>query len=141
MQRLTDREERDAATKKVVDSKSRKKLIVAGPGTGKTHIFDMLIRKKEEGAPREEAFLVLTFIGGLTADLKRKFRRADEEPRAKVHTLHEYCRDLVGLSKGAKGGDQQYYVKLPTLIKEDWEWLKEKEWLPQPCRLLSCIRR
>ncbi len=41
------REAREAATSRILKDKSDKKVIVAGPGTGKTHLFGELFASKE----------------------------------------------------------------------------------------------
>jgi hypothetical protein len=56
-----------AATDRVLASKSRKKLVVAGPGAGKTYLFRELL-KSADGSSEQR--LVLTFIntGGQRVD-------------------------------------------------------------------------
>jgi superfamily II DNA or RNA helicase len=56
------------ATDAILNSKSVKKLIVAGPGTGKTFIFKKLITGVG-GTPKST--IVLTFINTLKADLHK----------------------------------------------------------------------
>jgi ATP-dependent DNA helicase UvrD/PcrA len=56
--------ERDLATEEIVTSKSRKKLIVAGPGTGKSFTFRRVLEACEDRG------LALTFIRNLVADLE-----------------------------------------------------------------------
>ncbi len=68
-----------------------KKLIIAGPGTGKTHTFKALINQN----PGKN--LVMTFINNLVADL-----RADLGGIADVNTFHGYSRHLLH-SFGAPG--------------------------------------
>ena len=65
----TDEErELNAAVARVLDSNSRKKLVVAGPGAGKTTLFRELLAQAHGGAADR---LVLTFINNLKADLDR----------------------------------------------------------------------
>ena len=63
------REAREAATNRILKDKSNKKVIVAGPGTGKTHLFGELFASKE-GATK----LTLTFINALVEDLSLALR-------------------------------------------------------------------
>jgi len=53
----------------------------------------------------------------LTVDLEQKLGKV-----AKVHTLHDYCRELLG--HGPKTTGVRRYVELTRLIKRDWEYLK-----------------
>lgn len=75
------REAREAATNRILKDKSNKKVIVAGPGTGKTHLFGELFASKE-GATK----LTLTFINALVEDLSLALRGISD-----VKTLHGYA--------------------------------------------------
>ncbi len=73
-------QDRDDYVQKIVKSDASKKLIVAGPGTGKTHTFKQILYGKD---PKKN--LVMTFINKLTDDLK-----CDLHKWAKVMTFHKY---------------------------------------------------
>jgi hypothetical protein len=60
--------ELDEAIERVLASKSRKKLVVAGPGAGKTTLFRKLL---DSTAGATDQRLVLTFINNLKSDLDR----------------------------------------------------------------------
>lgn len=86
-------EHRDACTLAIVASNARHKLVVAGPGTGKTYTFGELLRH------RPGPSLVLTLINNLVADMRP--RLADHADVRTFHsfslgTLHEIAVD--GLS-------------------------------------------
>lgn len=68
------------AVDKVLASKSRKKLVVAGPGAGKTTLFRKLL---EAAIGQRENRLVLTFINNLKDDLERTLGDISQ-----VFTLH-----------------------------------------------------
>ncbi|SRR6266487_7072271 len=72
---------------RVVTSKSAKKLIVAGPGAGKTTLFKTLL-KASPGCKEDR--LVLTFINSLKDDLENQL-----SDYASVFTLHGYCLGLL----------------------------------------------
>ena len=74
-------QKRTDATNAIIESAFEKKLIVAGPGTGKTFTFR---RALEECGGRG---LALTFIRNLVADL-----RAELEDIADVYTFHGFCK-------------------------------------------------
>lgn len=76
-------QELQAATDRILQSDSRKKLTVAGPGTGKTFIFRRLL---EQCAGQPDERLVLTFINNLKDDIERSVWHL-----AQVSTLHGYC--------------------------------------------------
>jgi superfamily I DNA/RNA helicase len=81
-----ERELNDAVDRTLA-CESHKKLVVAGPGAGKTTLFRKLL-DKADGGPRQR--LVLTFINNLKADLDRSLGDA-----AEVFTLHGYCQHLL----------------------------------------------
>ncbi len=93
----------------ILNSTSPKKLIVAGPGTGKTHTFKELLRKN--GGEN----LVMTFINNLVRELTE-----DLGDVADVNTFHGYCRHLLHAHPAA-GIDTRfhYFPALPNLIEHD----------------------
>ena len=111
--------ELQAATDRILQSDNRKKLIVAGPGTGKTFIFRELL---QQCAGQPDQRLVLTFINNLKDDLERSLGHL-----AHVATLHGYCqRSLYQHAelRGGLTGDFICYPGLVSLIKQDWGWFR-----------------
>jgi superfamily I DNA/RNA helicase len=108
-----------AAVQRVLVSDSRKKLVVAGPGTGKTAVFRQLLEAAEGD---QETRLVLTFINNLKNDLERSLGDVTG-----VFTLHGYCQYLLhrdaNLRRGLTEGFR-CYPGLVSLIKRDWTWLE-----------------
>jgi superfamily I DNA/RNA helicase len=104
---------RAEALKAILDSDAEKKLIVAGPGTGKTHTFHKALEQCGERG------LALTFIRNLVADLSSAL-----DDVADVFTFHGFCKHLVhrnpvaGLTK-----NWDYYPSLKDLLLIDLEWL------------------
>ena len=80
------------AVDKVLNSQSEKKLVVAGPGAGKTYLFKMLLEAKRGDAKRH---LVITFVNNLKDDLE-----ANLGDLARVFTLHGYCQFLLRQMRG-----------------------------------------
>ena len=107
------------AIRRILTSQSKKKLVVAGPGVGKTTLFRKLLDQSSGDAEQQ---LVLTFIHNLKTDLERSLGNA-----AKVFTLHGYCQHLLHRNEELRNGlssDFRCYPGLASLIKKDWEWLK-----------------
>jgi superfamily I DNA/RNA helicase len=107
------RQERSASTDAIVRSAARKRLIVAGPGTGKSFTFRKALAEAILAAGGGRG-LALTFIRNLVADLTK-----DLGDLADVFTFHGYCKHLMhqhnvgGLQAGA------YYPPLIELAIED----------------------
>ena len=110
------------AIERVVTSKSVKKLIVAGPGAGKTTLFKTLL--KATGGSSSDR-LVLTFINSLKDDLETQLAEY-----AKVFTLHGYCFGLLhGKEKLREGLSAEFRCQpgLASLIRADWTYIHECE--------------
>ena len=110
------------ATDRILQSDSRKRLVVAGPGTGKTFLF----RKLLEASPGErDQRLILTFINNLKDDIDRSLGEL-----ARTFTLHGYCQHLLYRHAELRGGlstEFRCYPGLVSLIKKDWEWLRDSQ--------------
>ena len=111
-----------AAIEKVLKSPSRKKLVLAGPGTGKTYLFKLLL-ESIAGDPNRR--IVLTFLNNLRDDLEEHLSGL-----ANVYTLHSYCLGL--LYKNPKIGiglssNFNCFPGLASIIANDWELIKDEE--------------
>ena len=117
-------EARAAMTAAIVDSETAKKLVVAGPGTGKTYLFKEALQAVGGNG------LALTFIRNLVSDLEEALCDF-----AEVFTFHGYCKRQMHLNS-AEGlvGHLDYYPPFldlvvydqrllgrPNLMKEDVE--------------------
>lgn len=103
------------ATDLIIASESRKKLIVSGPGTGKTFAF---VRLLEKASGTRKTRLALTFLKYLRDDLNRGVGDLCE-----VRTFHGYCSSLLRAHEGLRGGlsvDFEIQPRLATLIEGDW---------------------
>jgi superfamily I DNA/RNA helicase len=106
-------EGRTAATDSVVGSDADKRLIVAGPGTGKSFTFKKALAQAIEEAGEGKG-LALTFIRNLVADLQRDLG----ELLADVNTFHGYCKGLMHHHIGELAGADLYPL-LIDLLAED----------------------
>lgn len=110
---MNDRNDQEKDRKKcsdlILNSPAKKKIIVAGAGTGKTFTFQELLKGKNGNA------LALTFINNLADDLENEL-----EGLAKSQTFHGYC--IMLLHRTPFGGiDAGFHIfpKLPKIIKSD----------------------
>ena len=99
----------------IIGSAAPRKVIVAGPGTGKTTLFRRFLQARD--GLRDER-LVLTFINNLKAELDEAFGQL-----ARVLTFHGYCRHLLHRRPRMRAGLSEnfhYFPPLPSLIGSDW---------------------
>ena len=97
---------------KILESVSTKKVVVAGPGTGKTYLFKEILKNKKNT-------LTLTFVNSLVEDLSLELCGMSE-----VRTLHSFARGML-----AKLTNSQINVfrKLSNIVEEDGKILLETE--------------
>lgn len=100
---------RAEATERVVASDARRKLIIAGPGTGKTYTFKRALEAVGGGG------LALTFIRNLVRDLEGELSEL-----ADVFTFHGFCKHLLH-KIGVEGISPtfDFYPPLLSLLAED----------------------
>jgi superfamily I DNA/RNA helicase len=96
----------------ILVSKANKKIVVAGPGTGKTYLFKKLLEGKTNT-------LTLTFINSLVEDLSLELCGMSD-----VKTLHGFARSAL---KRTAGRDVKVFPKLAEVIKEDAKILLDKD--------------
>lgn len=124
------KEELDQAIDNIIASTSHNRLVVAGPGTGKTTLFKRLL----DGAGARHRRLVLTFINNLKDDLASSLGQF-----ADVYTFHGYCHYLLRRSAALRGQLTEtffYFPALASLIKRDWETVNDGD-CPQ---VVGCMR-
>lgn len=104
-------EESKKHTDAIVKSTSRKKIVVAGPGTGKTYLFKKIIEGKNNT-------LTLTFVNALVEDLSLELYGISD-----VKTLHSFARSTLSSNIGAV----KIFPNLSKVIKEDAKILLGKD--------------
>lgn len=94
---------------RILNSDAPRKVIVSGPGTGKTHTFKELLSSKDGNC------LALTFINNLANKLKK-----DLNGYAKACTFHKFCKELLHVIPKTDLTDKfELFPKLETIIKSD----------------------
>lgn len=101
--------DREKYSNAIVLSKDKKKIIVAGPGTGKTFTF------KQVSDSIAGNKIILTFIRKLVSEMKPKF-----DSFVEVKTFHELCKGLLH----KKLGYFDIEPFLPKIIQEDSDLLE-----------------
>lgn len=100
--------ERRAALEAILSSGADKKLIVAGPGTGKTHTFKAALERAGGG-------VALTFIRALVRDL----RVALADTAEIVNTFHGFAKHLLHSHPYGVDADFWYCPELPIIVARD----------------------
>lgn len=108
--------EREKHVEAVLQSTSNKKIVVAGPGTGKTHLFKQILKGKKKT-------LTLTFVNSLVEDLSLDLCGISD-----VRTLHGFALGVIktATKKSANKKSIKLFPKLGQVIKEDAAILLEE---------------
>lgn len=106
------KKERSEYVSKILESSSSKKVVVAGPGTGKTYLFKQILQNKSHT-------LTLTFVNSLVEDLSLELYGISE-----VRTLHSYARSILSKLTNKKINVFHYLSKL---IQEDAKIIINKD--------------
>ncbi|MBS4051434.1 MAG: ATP-dependent helicase [Methylomonas sp.] len=104
--------QRQQSVAAILDSESRHKIVVAGPGTGKTYLFKEMLKGKTNT-------LTLTFVNALVEDLSLELYGTSE-----VRTLHSYARAELGKFASTS---IKVFPKLPQIVKEDAKLLLDRD--------------
>jgi len=102
---ISQKEERVKILQSILKSKAKKKIIVAGAGTGKTFTFGEILKLNPDGAN-----IVMTFIRLLRNDMEGSLGKY-----AEVRTFHEFCKKILHENRGGF----ILYPNLTTIINED----------------------
>jgi superfamily I DNA/RNA helicase len=94
---------RQAYIDEVVKSDARRKIVVAGPGTGKTYLFRKILEGKKN-------CLTLTFVNSLVSDLSLELCGLSE-----VKTLHSFALGILA----KLGNPQKIFPKLSAVMRHD----------------------
>lgn len=117
MEREAETEEQALQTenlKRILESDAPKKLIVAGPGTGKTYTFKVLLERAAQSRN-----LAVTFINNLASDLSRELGSM-----ADARTFHSFSKWMLHrMPSTGLSHEFQIYPDLAQIITEDFEIL------------------
>jgi len=94
----------------ILSSDNTKKLVLGGPGTGKSYLFKKYCRK----LTKESNILVITFINNLVKDLERQLSDITDR-EIKVRTLHSFCKNFLLQNIHPF----EYFPELPKIIEND----------------------
>lgn len=111
-QYATAKHKRQEHVDAILNSSSNKNIVVAGPGTGKTYLFKMILEGKEDT-------LTLSFVNALVEDLSLELCGISD-----VKTLHGFAR---GVLKTATQKSIKIFPKLTKVIEEDAKILLNEE--------------
>lgn len=105
------------AQQKVIDSTASKLLVLAGAGTGKTHVMIEKISSIIRKGQKPESILALTFTNAAAFEMQSRFRKQNPHvytPR--FSTFHAFCYQLVASDVQVRHGIG--YAAVPTIVDE-----------------------
>lgn len=133
---------RDWNKSEIAASPVKKLLVVSGPGSGKSFLFDDRIT--QWGASHNDTVLVTTFARKLAADLGAQLQRRNAN--VKPYTLHALARSILEQALPWNGFNRNIHV-----LTEEWDKLiwydantsseHEESWLPfdrDRCQCIPC---
>lgn len=102
----------NAAQKDAVETLEGPVMVVAGPGTGKTHVLTLRIANilKSTDTP-PDGILALTFTESGATTMRRRLASivGSSAYRVRIHTFHGYCKDVI----------DRYPEEFPRIIGAD----------------------
>jgi len=103
-------ERNEKSLEEILSSDYKNKLILGGPGTGKTFLFKNVI----ESLPENTDILIITFINNLVDDLEKRLSKISNHS-IKVKTLHGFCNNFLL----REIHPYEYFPELPRIIEDD----------------------
>ncbi len=94
-------------TDAILNSTEDRKIIISGPGTGKSFLFQEICKKNIEQGKNKN--LTLSFINELVDDLTKDLHQLSE-----IKTLHSFALACIP-------GDHKIFVKLGDIIEYDYK--------------------
>jgi len=105
--------DRKKHTDAVLNSISNKRIIVAGPGTGKSFLFQEVCKKNIKQGKNKN--ITLSFINELVDDLSKDLHSLSE-----VKTLHSFALGLIP-------GEPKIFLDLSDIIGNDYEIINNEK--------------
>lgn len=103
-------EESEKSLQEILSLEHKNKLVLGGPGTGKTFLFKNVI----ENLPENTNILVITFINNLVDDLEKQLSKISDRD-IEVRTLHAFCKRFLL----HEIHQYIYFPELPKIIEND----------------------
>ena len=100
-------------------------LIVAGPGTGKSHLFLARIRHWLAAFPGERIYVtsfVRKLVGDLSTDIRNSHLQQAEKQLVSVTTLHGLARSLIERNGGSSTHQLGQHVRMIGPAWKDMVW-------------------
>ena len=94
-------------------------LIVAGPGTGKTHTLTFRIALKAQVLSPEQRILAITFTNKAAEEMRQRLtgRIPSLSERVTVGTFHSFCHQLLSQYKELSGLPADFQLAQPEQIE------------------------
>ena len=111
------KDEADGYTNLIVKSDHPKKLVLAGPGTGKSTLFKKICEENIKNGKTKN--VALSFLNELVSELKKDLHKL-----ADVRTLHSLAFKEL---QETPAKEHSFYMKITDVINEDYEIINKKK--------------
>jgi len=93
-------------------------LIVAGPGTGKTHTLTYRIKEALKGLQKNEKILAVTFTNKAADEMRRRLKKhiTNLEEKIFIGTFHNFCLNILQEIKDFKVADEKALAEISKVL-------------------------
>ena len=125
---VTNSNEVNASQKKAVEHDGGHLLIVAGPGTGKTHTLIRRIARRAEQLSKEERVLAITFTNKAALEMKERLSALMPAlDKVVAATFHGFALRFLRQHQRSPGFTVASPAEIESLLKNNFKDLSQKE--------------
>jgi superfamily I DNA/RNA helicase len=139
------------AQESAVDHTGSHLLIIAGPGTGKTHTLTHKIAKTAALLSTNEKILAVTFTNKAAEEMRERISRLCDRTvldRIFIGTFHQFCLDLLRRHPGVAGVPPNFTIatdrqreEIAAMVLPGSSSAKRRDLLNTVSRLKSCAKK
>lgn len=105
--------------KKAVEYDGGRLLIVAGPGTGKTHTLTLRIARRTRTLSPGQKVLAITFTNKSSEEMQDRLKKTNVDPeKFTAATFHRFCLTILREYISVVGLPAGFQIALPEIVEE-----------------------